>query len=1497
MSQLDLFLPLLTTTDTKKKVSISNDIINYLEEPGNSIECEDIGGVVDGIIPWMNQSNFRVSQNGLDIMGLLVERMKSDFRPYFNAVLPDAVDRLGDAKEGVREKAQILLIKLMLHTVTPQLMFERLTTAFSHKNGKVREELLILLQNALADHGAQAIQLSRLIPSIVKLLGDPTAPVRDTAFNTLVEVYKHVGERVRLDLQKKHNVPPAKLGPLMATFDQVKESGQMMPTAVLSLGPAADGAKRDGDDDEVDRMATKSVAPRTSSAPPSRRAPQKAAGANGTLPGGGTNSRVRRVPLLVSGKSTTSAAPATAAGAIDEAMFISAFEDVPKVQIFSPKDLEENMIKIRDTVNQPSNAWDKRIEALKKLRGILISGGTRFDELYQQLRLMEPALQLTVQDLRSQVVREGCITIAYLSQQLGHRVDHVCLSLLPYLIELIPNSAKVMSTSGVVAVRFIIQNTHYARLIPIITGQLTAKSREIRRACCEFLEQLVTSWPTQALERHVGVIQEAVRRAVGDADSEVRATGRRTFWGFADHFKEQADSLLNSLDSQHKKLLAGEMSKSSSNNSLTGSSLTRSHHVPAGSRSRTSSRAGSQENLSGRTTSLPRRTGIPQPSPARPDRVCAAGEESAGQAAGSLRSTSAIDLQAAQRARARAQYAAAQRMRIGSGVSLPRPRKLAAASPARGPPPSGAAESPRTPRNRTRGVTQSQPGSRSGSPSSRLSYATYTSGLSPGDSHTVGRTRRRSGIPRSTGTSREPSPHRTAAGAAPASSSAGKARSRSIAGGTEVTAHGKPVTVHKILLQSREAESALADALATTRSRPYRSFDEHSDESETSSVCSERSYDSANRRDYAAGWHSGPHSLSSNRLRDVWEDSGKDVGDVINSMAATQWADRKDGLLALQAVLRSNRMLTASELKRITDIFTKMFMDTHTKVFSIFLDALQELVVQHHADLGDWLYVLTTRLLNKLGADLLGSVVQKINKTLDIVRASFPHDQQLHCICRFLLDQTQTPNTKVKIATLRYVRALLEAMEPAEFSSGDADLPLAVTKVIGWTSDQKSVEIRNSAKAVVVAMFGVNTPEFTRLLSQLSKLYQDTATEVMQQHLRRRASIDQSAALMRARSPGSPMTPSNGGGGTFPRAGGPRSLTRLRSDPDDTENLNPEELYSDGLQTLGSGSLRRTTAEIQNYSFDGRDGGPKPESEPERDSTSQDSGISQMSLALDRAEPERRDETRSPARPRAVGEAAAADELPAEPLGDEHELVMAVLAELNAVQPDRCTPERRAALLSVCRLAKLGSAQLWSEHFRTLLRLLLDNLRDGAGPVRELVLAALTEMLRRDCITPLFHPFIELIFLRVLDAHREPSERDVVRAAEQCAAVLAGRLPPDSVVRVLNPLIQTGEYPVNQAAIKTLTRLMEQHSRQLVAGCLSEIMPSLLKAYDNSESSVRKAAVFCMVTIHTLCGEEVMQPHLATLNATKLKLLNLYIKRAQAQSGPGTPRTNPGSPK
>ncbi|CAL4074497.1 unnamed protein product, partial [Meganyctiphanes norvegica] len=131
--QMDVFLAQMGTTDTRKKLSLGTDIINYLGNPDNTIECDDIGHFIDSTVPWLTNSNFKT--------------------------------------------------------------------------------------------------VSRLIPHIVKLLSDPTATVRDCAFNTLVECYKHYGDRLRIDLTKKYNLPAARVPPLMTRFDEVRDTGLMMTTA------------------------------------------------------------------------------------------------------------------------------------------------------------------------------------------------------------------------------------------------------------------------------------------------------------------------------------------------------------------------------------------------------------------------------------------------------------------------------------------------------------------------------------------------------------------------------------------------------------------------------------------------------------------------------------------------------------------------------------------------------------------------------------------------------------------------------------------------------------------------------------------------------------------------------------------------------------------------------------------------------------------------------------------------------------------------------------------------------------------------------------------------------------------------------------------------------------------------------------------------------------------------------------------------------------------
>ena len=158
-----------------------------------------------------------------------------------------------------------------------------------------------------------------------------------------------------------------------------------------------------------------------------------------------------------------------------------------------------------------------------------------------------------------------------------------------------------------------------------------------------------------------------------------------------------------------------------------------------------------------------------------------------------------------------------------------------------------------------------------------------------------------------------------------------------------------------------------------------------------------------------------------------------------------------------------------------------------------------------------------------------------------------------------------------------------------------------------------------------------------------------------------------------------------------------------------------------------------------------------------------------------------------------------------------------------------------------------------------MLRVLLENLDDAEGATRALVFGVLTEMLKQDNLISGFHAFTELIILKVLQAHKDP-EKDVsdydhdnndnndddddddddcpqvVRAAEACAATMAGLLPAEMVVRVLNPIIKTGDFPVNQAAIKMLTKVVERQTPVTMETHVAEVMPGLLKVSQSLKS-------------------------------------------------------------
>eukprot|EP00072_Mus_musculus_P066513 XP_017168276.1 PREDICTED: CLIP-associating protein 1 isoform X35 [Mus musculus] len=1460
--------------DVGKRLQVGQELIDYFSDRQKSADLEHdqtlLDKLVDGLATsWVNSSNYKVVLLGMDILSALVTRLQDRFKAQIGTVLPSLIDRLGDAKDSVREQDQTLLLKIMDQAANPQYVWDRMLGGFKHKNFRTREGICLCLIATLNASGAQTLTLSKIVPHICNLLGDPNSQVRDAAINSLVEIYRHVGERVRADLSKK-GLPQSRLNVIFTKFDEVQKSGNMIQSA---------NEKNFDDEDSVDGNRPSSASSSSSKAPSSSRR-------NVNL---GTTRR-----LMSSSLGSKSSAAKEGAGAVDEEDFIKAFDDVPVVQIYSSRDLEESINKIREILSDDKHDWEQRVNALKKIRSLLLAGAAEYDNFFQHLRLLDGAFKLSAKDLRSQVVREACITLGHLSSVLGNKFDHGAEAIMPTIFNLIPNSAKIMATSGVVAVRLIIRHTHIPRLIPVITSNCTSKSVAVRRRCFEFLDLLLQEWQTHSLERHISVLAETIKKGIHDADSEARIEARKCYWGFHSHFSREAEHLYHTLESSYQKALQSHLKNSDSIVSL-----------PQSDRSSSSSQESLNRPLSAKRS----------PTGSTASRGSTVSTKSVSTTGSLQRSRSDIDVNAAASAKSKVSsssgspaFSSAAALPPGSYASLGRIRTRRQSSGST----TNVASTPSDSRGRSRAkvVSQSQPGSRSSSPGKLLG-----SGLAGGSSRgppVTPSSEKRSKIPRSQGCSRETSPNRIGL------DRFGLGQSGRIPGS---------VNAMRVLSTSTDLEAAVADALKKPVRRRYEPYGMYSDDdanSDASSVCSERSYGSRNG--------GIPHYLRQT----------EDVAEVLNHCASSNWSERKEGLLGLQNLLKSQRTLSRVELKRLCEIFTRMFADPHSKrVFSMFLETLVDFIIIHKDDLQDWLFVLLTQLLKKMGADLLGSVQAKVQKALDVTRDSFPFDQQFNILMRFIVDQTQTPNLKVKVAILKYIESLARQMDPTDFVNS-SETRLAVSRIITWTTEPKSSDVRKAAQIVLISLFELNTPEFTMLLGALPKTFQDGATKLLHNHLKNSSntgvgSPSNTIGRTPSRHPSSRTSPltsptncSHGGlspsrlwgwsadglskppppfsqPNSIPTAPSHKTLRRSYSPSMldyDTENLNSEEIYS---------SLRGVTEAIEKFSFrsqedlnepikrDGkkdcdivsRDGGaasPATEgrggSEIEGGRMALDNKTSLLNTQPPRAFPGPRareynpypySDTINTYDKTALKEAVFDDDM--EQLRDvpiDHsDLVADLLKELS--NHNERVEERKGALLELLKITREDSLGVWEEHFKTILLLLLETLGDKDHSIRALALRVLREILRNQPAR--FKNYAELTIMKTLEAHKD-SHKEVVRAAEEAASTLASSIHPEQCIKVLCPIIQTADYPINLAAIKMQTKVVERITKESLLQLLVDIIPGLLQGYDNTESSVRKASVFCLVAIYSVIGED-LKPHLAQLTGSKMKLLNLYIKRAQ----------------
>jgi CLIP-associating protein 1/2 len=475
------------------------------------------------------------------------------------------------------------------------------------------------------------------------------------------------------------------------------------------------------------------------------------------------------------------------------------------------------------------------------------------------------------------------------------------------------------------------------------------------------------------------------------------------------------------------------------------------------------------------------------------------------------------------------------------------------------------------------------------------------------------------------------------------------------------------------------------------------------------------------------------------------------------------------------------------------------------------------LILIYKSELNSWLYILITRLMLKIGSDTLGSIQSRILKTFELIRESFSPEDQFVVIIRFLSDQTQTPNVRVKTSILQYLIHLIPLMDSNDInfnSRNNHEIQLSLMKIISWTADPKSSDLRRISQDVIVDLYNLNAADMSLIINALPKTYEDAALQIIY-HKRRGRS--QSPAF-------SPLTPVSLRTPSVIKTS--EAFNKL-SLYDETENLNPDDIYN---------SLRKTTDEIQKYSFhvdsdsittitnsstnNHNSSDDKqtlsPTISPKKtvlgrnmkdlSSASQDSGISQLD-GTSIGHNNRQTPVTSPSKantnetiiPIVFSQNGNHSYVECE----NGAYFNTVLIGLRSHTKD--TESQKESLNDLIELIREGSNEEWAQRFKDVYRILLDKMTEQSNSaVRAMSLRVMCELLMKR--TKYFPEFIELTILRILESSKDP-EKEVVRAAEGAAGTASAVLPPDQCLQILKSVIKTGENPVNIAAIKMLTKV------------------------------------------------------------------------------------------
>ncbi|KAL3620543.1 hypothetical protein CASFOL_035455 [Castilleja foliolosa] len=488
-------LELARAKDTKERMAGVERLHQLLEASRKTLSPSEVTSLSDVCLDLLKDNNFRVSQGALQALASAAVLSGEHLKLHFNSLVPAVVERLGDAKQPVRDAARRLLLTLM-EVSSPTIIVERAGSyAWMHRSWRVREEIARTVTSAISLFGSTELPLQRaILPPILQMLNDPNHGVREAATSCIEEMYTQAGSQFLEELHR-HHLPASMLKDINARLEKIEPK--------VHSSDVANNYHHSETKPAI--LGTKKSSPRA-------------------------RSSTREASLFVADGDSSE-------------------KPVEPIKVYSEKELIREFEKIASTL-VPDKDWSIRIAAMQRFEGLVIGGAVDYPCFRGLLKQLVGPLSTQLSDRRSSIVKQACHLLCFLSKDLLGDFEACAEMFIPVLFKLVVITVLVIAESADNCIKTMLRNCKVSRVLPrIVDSAKNDRGAALRARCCEYALLILEYWAdAPEIQRSADLYEDLIRCCVADAMSEVRSTARACYRMFAKTWPDRSRRLFSTFD-------------------------------------------------------------------------------------------------------------------------------------------------------------------------------------------------------------------------------------------------------------------------------------------------------------------------------------------------------------------------------------------------------------------------------------------------------------------------------------------------------------------------------------------------------------------------------------------------------------------------------------------------------------------------------------------------------------------------------------------------------------------------------------------------------------------------------------------------------------------------------------------------------------------------------------------------------------------------------------